>query len=146
MLGQSLREETLKLICYFFDCGIWAIKQALSVGMFYYLKKLIDVAITNYKNKDLDQNMIKYALFLWSKLLIFSPKYKIDFTFFKIYPFFMFILNNNQNYNTKQDIDYIQIGTDYKIIVIYILTFILRDVELKNVFLSQKIIYNRILL
>lgn len=60
LLSQQHRQRALELLAKFLDLGSWAVNQALSVGIFPYVLKLLQSPATELR---------EVLVFIWAKIL-----------------------------------------------------------------------------
>jgi len=80
LLGKNYRPRVLSLLSRFLDLGPWAVLQALSVGIFPYVFKLLG-------SDDID--MRASLVFIWTKILAFDENLQADFVKNREYYFFI---------------------------------------------------------
>ncbi|GAB1219661.1 hypothetical protein ENUP19_0187G0006 [Entamoeba nuttalli] len=95
LLSQTLRERALKLLCRFLDLGPWACDQALAVGIFPYILKLLSSTTS--------VDFYEYLVFCWMKILVVDKKKTFHQNLIRenhqIY-FLNVLKNNTKNLNT----------------------------------------------
>ena len=69
LLSQNQRLRALELLGRFVDMGGWAVLQALSVGIFPYLLKLLQSPAVDLR---------RILVFIWAKLLAFDKGCQVD--------------------------------------------------------------------
>ncbi|OQR70971.1 regulatory-associated protein of mTOR-like [Tropilaelaps mercedesae] len=86
LLSQVHRTRALELLGQFLDLGPWAVAQALSVGIFPYILKLLQSS-----SKDLRPLLV----FIWTKILAVDCSYQQDLVRESSHKYFLAILQDN---------------------------------------------------
>ena len=85
LLSPWYRLRALYLLACLIDKGDWAISQALSVGIFPYVLKLLQIP---------DRELRDVLIFIWAKILQFDPTVQIDLVKADYCQYFFYILCN----------------------------------------------------
>lgn len=84
---QQHRERALELLCRFLDLGPWAVRLALSVGIFPYVLKLLQATA---------RELWALLAFIWAKLLAVDPQCQHELVKDEGHRFFVRICTDRQ--------------------------------------------------
>ena len=97
LLFHANRVRALMLLCRFLDLGPWAVNLALSLGIYPYVMKLLQIADSEHK---------LYLVGIWAKILAFDPSCQVDLVKDGTLPHFIHHLTwglGEGTLNTKSD-------------------------------------------
>lgn len=93
LLSQQHRQRALDLLAQFIDLGYWAVNQALSVGIFPYVLKLLSSP---------GPELRKVLVFIWAKILVLDRSCQLDLVKENGQAYFISVLVSNSSPNDQR--------------------------------------------
>jgi len=87
ILSPNYRNKALELFTRFLDIGVWAVNEALSVGIYHYVMRLLQRS---------SPKIISHLIFIWSKIIAVDHSLQVDLVKAEGHLFFIKSLQNTQ--------------------------------------------------